>query len=140
MTENNIKEGEKQLSDHDPAIESIESLEDDDDLIEEENKWVIMPDSKFKNIWNVIIIFYMLYTSSILPYRVCFVEEYSSFYYNFDFVMNIIFGLDIIVSSFSAYYDDDNVLVTNNRYIAINYLKGWCLIDLVSVFPFNDVL
>ena len=75
MTENNRKEGEKQLSDHDPAIESIESLEDDDDLIEEENKWVIMPDSKFKNIWNIIIIFYMLYTSSILPYRVCFVEE-----------------------------------------------------------------
>lgn len=99
-----------------------------------------MPDSKFKNVWNVIIIFYMLYTSSILPYRVCFVDTYSSFYYNFDLVMNVVFGLDILVSFFSAYYDDDNVLVTNNRYIAIYYLKGWFLIDLVSVFPFNNVL
>lgn len=54
--------------------------------------------------------------------------------------MNVVFGLDILVSFFSAYYDDDNVLVTNNRYIAIYYLKGWFLIDLVSVFPFNNVL
>lgn len=77
-----------------------------------------MPDSKFKNYWNGIIIFFMIYTATILPYRVCFVETTDTFYEIFDLLMNIIFGLDILISFFSAYYDEDNILVTNNRYIA----------------------
>lgn len=60
----------------------------------------------------------MIYTATILPYRVCFVEDYDAFYYWWDFIMNIIFSIDIIISFFSAYYDEDNVLVTNNKYIA----------------------
>lgn len=34
---------------------------------------------------------------------------------------------------FSAYYDLDNVLVTNNKYILLNYLKTWFIFDLCSV-------
>ena len=48
--------------------------------------------------------------------------------------------MDIFVSFVSAYYDEDNVLVTNNRYIAVEYFKGWFLIDVVSVVPFNEIL
>lgn len=58
-------------------------------------------------------------SATILPYRVCFVDESSEFYDVWDQVMNVVFGIDIIVSFFSAYYDDDNILVTNNKYIAI---------------------
>lgn len=37
----------------------------DDELADEnaeENTYVIMPNSKFKGIWNMIIIFFMVYT------------------------------------------------------------------------------
>lgn len=78
-----------------------------------------MPDSKFKGVWNAVIIFFMIYTATILPYRVCFVDDYSSFYYHFDYVMNIVFGIDILVTFLSAYYDDDNVMVTSNKYIIV---------------------
>ena len=82
----------------------------------------------------------MIYTATILPYRVCFVDDYSSFYYYFEYIMNIVFGLDILVSLLSAYYDEDNVLVTSNKYIAVEYLKGWFLIDVISVIPINDII
>ncbi len=74
-----------------------------------------MPNSKFKGLWNGLIVVFMVYTATILPYRVCFIEsnDKDGWYY-FDFIMNIIFGLDVIVSFLSAYYDTDNVLVTNN--------------------------
>ncbi len=92
-----------------------------------------MPDGKKKMLWNGIIVFFMIYTATILPFRVCFIEEYDPIYYYFELVMNIIFGIDVIISFFSAYYDDDNVLVTNNKYIAIQYLKSWFLIDIISM-------
>jgi hypothetical protein len=52
----------------------------------------------------------------------------------FDNVVNYFFIADILVNFFSAYYDQDNVLVTNNLYIFKNYIKGWFWIDLVSVY------
>jgi hypothetical protein len=54
--------------------------------------------------------------------------------------MTIVFGIDVLISFFSAYYDDDNILVTNNKYIAMQYLKGWFIIDVVSLIPFNNIL
>lgn len=51
----------------------------------------------------------------------------------FDDSINYFFMADILINFFSAYYDEDNVLVTNNIYIAKNYLKGWFLIDVLSV-------
>ncbi|KRW98530.1 Cyclic nucleotide-binding protein [Pseudocohnilembus persalinus] len=107
---------------------------------ENQNKWIIMPESKFKVIWNYIIVFFMIYTATLLPYLVCFVEEKIMFVYWFDQVMNGVFALDIILSFFSAYYDNDNILVTSNKYIATQYLKTWFLIDFISVIPFSDIL
>ena len=66
----------------------------------------------------------MCYTATILPYRVCFIEENIDFFTNFDMIMNIVFGIDIVVSFISAYYDEDNILVTNIKFIALNYIKG----------------
>jgi hypothetical protein len=82
----------------------------------------------------------MAYTATILPYRVCFIETTSEFYFVFDWIMNGFFILDIIVSFFSAYHDEDNVLVTNHKYIVSQYLQTWFAIDVLSVFPFNEVL
>lgn len=75
----------------------------------------------------------MAYTATILPYRVCFVETINTFYYYFDIGVNCVFGVDIIISFFSALYDDDGILITNNKIIALRYLKSWFLIDIVSV-------
>ena len=50
------------------------------------------------------------------------------------------FGLDIIINFFSAFYDNENVLVTNNKFIAATYLKSWFIIDLSSTIPVDDIV
>ena len=50
-----------------------------------------------------------------------------------DNVVNYLFMVDMGFNFITAYYDLDNVLVTNNKYIIKTYLKSWFIIDLCSV-------
>lgn len=88
----------------------------------------------------MVILFFMLYTVSVLPYRVCFIETTDDGWSIFDDVMNGVFIGDLLLSFFFAYYDESNVLVTSNKYIAETYIKGWFFVDLLSVIPFTDIL
>ena len=99
-----------------------------------------MPDSKFKLMWNAVIIFFLIYTASVLPYIVCFIDDDAAGYSTFDIVMNTAFGIDIVVTFFSAYRDEENELVTNNRYIAWQYFTGWFILDLLTLIPINNII
>jgi hyperpolarization activated cyclic nucleotide-gated potassium channel 2 len=45
----------------------------------------------------------------------------------------------MIISCFTAYHRNGR-LVESRQEILLNYLKGWFIIDLISVFPFDIVL
>ena len=36
---------------------------------------LIMPDSKFKTVWNILIIFLLVYTALFVPYKLAFIES-----------------------------------------------------------------
>ena len=52
-------------------------------------------------------------------------------------IINAVFIIDVFVCFFSAYYDEDNVLIKDRKTIALVYLKSWFLIDLVACIPFD---
>ena len=62
-----------------------------------------MPDSKFKTFWNITIILLLGYTSTVVPFQVAFVDEDSTFATFVNYLVDILFGVDIIVNFFSAY-------------------------------------
>ena len=45
----------------------------------------------------------------------------------------------MIISCFTAYHRNGR-LVESRKEIILNYLRGWFIIDLISVFPFDAVL
>ena len=47
------------------------------------------------------------------------------------------FLTDVLVNLFSAYYDEDNRLITSRKKIVCTYLKGWFVVDILASFPFN---
>lgn len=81
-----------------------------------------------------------------MPFRLCFGNEapiYSYMYY-FEFVIDMIFLLDIIFNFFTGYFigreDMDVVVIEYDSYkIAKKYLKGWFIIDVSSGIPFSLV-
>jgi len=55
-------------------------------------------------------------------------------------MIDVIFGIDIIINFYSAYHDKNDDIVIDKGRIAMRYLKGWFLIDFLGVFPINLVI
>ena len=75
----------------------------------EKAKWyVLMPNSTFKTTWNIIIIFLLLYTSTVVPYQVAFTETENNSSKLLNYAVDILFGFDIIINFISAYETDND--------------------------------
>lgn len=62
-----------------------------------------MPDSKFKTFWNITVILLLLYTSTVVPFQVAFIDVDSDFSRIINYMIDLLFAMDIIVNFFSAY-------------------------------------
>ena len=103
--------------------------------------YIIHPKSSMKRYWTGLMIFVLLYTATIMPYRITFTDSvvYDGWWY-MDNALNILFFTDFLFSCLTAFYDKNNKLVYNWESIMVNYLKGWMLIDFFGFFPFDEVL
>lgn len=101
---------------------------------------VLMPDDLFKRFWNIIMIFLLAYVATYVPYGICFVQKPPGSPMETDDYIDLgvdgLFGIDIIVNFLSSYEDPVTSLpVINLRKIAVNYLTGWFVLDLIAVLP-----
>lgn len=93
----------------------------------------MMPDSKFKNYWNLLITFLLLYTASFVPYRIAFMDDNPLYMTVLDTLMDMIFLTDLVLQFFSAYEDKKIGIEVRHKQIAINYFKTWFIMDIFSV-------
>lgn len=49
--------------------------------------------------------------------------------------MDICFSIDMLLNFFTAYFDDDDILISSRCAVIKNYLKFWFWVDFMSVFP-----
>ncbi|CAE7703822.1 unnamed protein product [Symbiodinium pilosum] len=77
----------------------------------------------------------IVYSVSVEPFRICFGVEVSSAMLALDIFVDCLFVIDIVLTFFTAYFDEREVLVTNRLRIAKRYLRGFFVIDVASVFP-----
>lgn len=108
--------------------------------VEQLKPWVIYPNSPFKGVWNVVLVFLLFYTATLMPYRIAFADDskQDSWWY-WELIVDSGFFFDIIVNCFSVYIDSDGEPVTNNRQILWAYIRSWMFIDIVAVFPFDAI-
>ena len=52
-------------------------------------------------------------------------------------VIDSLFLIDIFVIFNSAFYRDEVELIEDRTTICCDYLKGWFIIDVVSILPFD---
>jgi len=55
-------------------------------------------------------------------------------------VIDVLFSLQIIVSFFLAYEEENLAIVDDMKIIAIKYIKEWLFIDFISIFPIDYIL
>jgi CRP-like cAMP-binding protein len=98
--------------------------------------FVLLPHSTIRQVFGLVMSFLLLWSATVTPYTLSFMDEDTSLFWEvLEGLINILFACDLIISFFSAYYDSDNKLIVDKRRIALNYLRGWFLIDFISCFP-----
>lgn len=106
--------------------------------IKRKASYIIMPNSTFKTVWNILIIISSLYIAIIMPFVICFKITFDSMF-EIDMTIDCLFIIDIFLSFFSAYTDKSGKTVTSHKKIAVSYLKSWFFIDLLSSLPIEII-
>jgi hypothetical protein len=104
-------------------------------------RYIIIHDNKLKLVWDIYVMFVLVLTTFIIPYRLAFYEsdtlEWELLYYFFD----LMFLIDVFLCFITSYTDELlQIEITSPKLIAINYIRGWFTIDILSIFPFDVVL
>ncbi|XP_028417338.1 potassium voltage-gated channel subfamily H member 6-like isoform X2 [Dendronephthya gigantea] len=123
--------------------------------------WTILHYSPFKAIWDWFVLALVTYTAVVTPYMASFVlamdpeqneldervsnatsETSSSYRYSdplviVDYVVDIMFVIDIFINFRTTYVDGNNDVVSIPCRIAVHYMKTWFIIDMVAAIPFE---
>jgi potassium voltage-gated channel Eag-related subfamily H member 8 len=81
-----------------------------------------------------------LLTSIITPYRIAFTEDETLGWTIFDLFVDSIFLIDLVATFFTAYYNNEDDLITDRKQIALNYFKSWFFIDFIAIFPVSYIV
>ena len=91
--------------------------------------------------WDLVILIALCYTSSVTPYEVMVLrkgEDNAAWLVGLNVFVDCIFGVDIILNFFLAYFDTNiHQWMYDQRMIMINYMSTYFFIDLISVLPIN---
>ena len=98
---------------------------------------LLYPSSLIKRSWSLFLVVLLLYVATVMPFTMAFIDTDAGAWFYFNLCLDAAFLADVVINMFSAYYDEDNRLVTNHRKIMLTYLRGWFLVDLIASFPFN---
>lgn len=100
-------------------------------------KFGIKPDCLFNRIYTIYINIIILYSISVSPYISVFYNIDSNSknaYYLLEIIMEISFLFDLIYNFFLGYIDNGK-LILSLKLIAMHYLFGYFIFDLVSSIP-----
>ncbi|XP_050719629.1 potassium voltage-gated channel unc-103-like isoform X22 [Eriocheir sinensis] len=116
------------------------------------HKWTILHYSPFKAVWDWIILLLVIYTAIFTPYVAAFLlneqevarknnqNQYESPIVIIDLIVDIMFMVDIIINFRTTYVNHNDEVVSHPGKIALHYLRGWFLIDVVAAIPFDLLL
>lgn len=102
---------------------------------------LLYPEQKLREIWDIIITVSLMIACISTPLDIAFAKTSNSFTDNLlSFGIDIIFAIDIIVQFNSAYYTQFMDIIDDRKEIIINYLKGWFVLDLLAIIPFDIIM
>ncbi|XP_069699046.1 voltage-gated inwardly rectifying potassium channel KCNH6 isoform X3 [Periplaneta americana] len=116
------------------------------------HKWTILHYSPFKAVWDWIILLLVMYTAIFTPYVAAFLLNEPDFSTRkskkygddpiviIDLIVDVTFIVDILINFRTTYVNSNDEVVSHPGKIAVHYLRGWFLIDLVAAIPFDLLL
>lgn len=99
--------------------------------------YIISHNNKIKKVFDTIVLILVGYSMCINTNYAAFGPPDNTGLIVFDWIVESLFVLSLILSFITAFKDQDTgVVVVDIKKISYKYLTGWFLIDFLSVFPF----
>jgi hypothetical protein len=92
---------------------------------------MLMPGNKFKMLWDLLMAILLIYIAIFVPYSIAFIRNKIPAVEAMDYLIDICFGVDIILTFFCTFLDSNDKVITDRKKIASNYIKGWFFFDLL---------
>lgn len=115
--------------------------------------WTILHYSPFKAIWDWIVLFLVMYTAIVTPYMAAFVLTRETNKTGrilatsinieddplviVDYIVDVMFIIDIFINFRTTFVDSNDEVVSDPCRVAVNYMKGWFIVDLLAAIPFE---
>ena len=108
------------------------------------NRFLINPNTRQMQYWDILMLGLLLYTATVTPYEVCMMWDtklFGSPLYVINWIVNALFIVDMVMNFFIPYresYRKGSHVVKNHWLIAKHYLRTWFVIDLISnMYPMH---
>jgi len=123
----------------------------DDDLVQEIYQnveahrqmafwYILLPDSRIRRVWEILLIMLLLYIVVTVPIRVCFDVTLEGGAASFDSFVDALFVTDLFVNFICAYIDQHGVLIVGQQQIIKHYAQTWLFLDLIASVPIDSIL
>ena len=100
---------------------------------------VIHPFNPLHTAWDCFVCFILLVVLWMLPLTLAFQEVYNATLVT-NITIDIIFGIDLVKQFRTGFLTKDDVVIMDSKIIALTYLKGWFLVDLISILPIDAII
>ncbi|CAE7438406.1 KCNH2 [Symbiodinium natans] len=105
--------------------------------------WIVQrSDSRWRQLWTLLILLLLMYTGTIFLYRMTFIRSHArgtlsepEFWSFFDRFVDVVFVVDVVMPFFFSYVSSDGKEVVSLRRIARRYILGNFTINLISSLP-----
>lgn len=134
--------GDRRSSNDRSSFINLSKISENDSLMMERSKscLIIKYNSKPKLYWDNFLAVMIVYVIIVLPYKFSFVDDPPIWWEIFDYCVDALFFVDIILTFFHSYLDQDERPVYSLKKIAKRYLKFWFWIDFFSILPLEFII
>lgn len=99
-------------------------------------KFMLYPHNRLTHIWQSIYLLIMTYTAFVTPYRIAFIDDMPTWWFNLEQAIDVLFFIDILVVLNSAQLLENGDLNDDRKQIFHDYLRGWFIPDIIAIIPF----
>jgi hypothetical protein len=102
---------------------------------------MIYPENKIKDNWDIVMAVVLIVSCMISPVRIAFPDkgEEPIGWTIYNYTVDSLFFLDIVVTFNTALLDDDFRVIDNRKVISKKYLSGWFMVDTLAIVPFDKM-
>ena len=104
------------------------------------NNLLFYPENKYLMNWDLFMILALITTCFLTPLAIAFSADSDSNLMISNYIIDILFAIDILVIFNTAYYDDYFKVIESRKLIAKKYITGWFVIDFLAIFPFDLIM